>query len=152
MLRQNDLQASTTAPLEELESILKAEHSDPFHILGAHIVEWEGKPAVAIRCYLPGAKQVWVCRDSGVFPLQRIHADGFFEAAFPNEAQVFRYRLRARYGEGNEIEFEDPYRFPPILPDFDLYLLGEGTHYKSYEKLGAHVMDVEGVRGVTFAV
>ena len=96
--------------------------------------------------YLPGAEQVWVLRDSGVFPSQRIHADGFFEAVFPNETQVFRYRLRARYGEGNEPEFEDPYRFPPILSDFDLYLLGEGTHYKSYEKLGAHVMEVEGVR------
>jgi 1,4-alpha-glucan branching enzyme len=152
MLRQNDLLDTTTAPLEEIESILKAEHSDPFHILGAHVVECEGKPAVAIRCYLPGAEQVWVCRDSGVFPSQRIHADGFFEAVFPNETQVFRYRLRARYGEGNEPEFEDPYRFPPTLSDFDLYLLGEGKHYKSYEKLGAHVMDVEGVRGVAFAV
>ena len=152
MLRQNNLLDATTAPLEEIESILKAEHSDPFHILGAHVVEWEGKPAVAIRCYLPGAEQVWVCRDSGVFPSQRIHADGFFEAVFPNERQVFRYRLRARYGEGNEPEFEDPYRFPPTLSDFDLYLLGEGKHYKSYEKLGAHVMDVEGVRGVAFAV
>ena len=152
MLGQNDLLAATTAPLEEIESILKAEHSDPFHILGAHVVEWEGKPAVAVRCYLPGAEQVWVCRDSGVFPSQRIHADGFFEAVFPNETQVFRYRLRARYGEGNEPEFEDPYRFPPTLSDFDLYLLGEGKHYKSYEKLGAHLMEVEGVPGVAFAV
>lgn len=152
MLDQNDLQAATTAPLEEIEFILNAEHSDPFHILGAHPVEWEGKPAVAVRAYLPGAEQVWVLRDSGVFPSQRIHVDGFFEAVFPNETQVFRYRLRARYGEGNEPVFEDPYSFPPILPDFDLYLLGEGTHYKSYEKLGAHVTDVEGVRGVAFAV
>jgi 1,4-alpha-glucan branching enzyme len=93
-----------------------------------------------------------VCRDSGVFASHCIHADGFFEAVFPNETQVFRYRLRARYGEGNEPEFEDPYRFPPTLSDFDLYLLGEGTHYKSYEKLGAHVMELEGVRGVAFAV
>ena len=68
MLGQTDLLAATTAPLEELELILKAEHSDPFHILGAHTVEWNEKPAVAIRAYLPGAKEVWVLRDSGPFP------------------------------------------------------------------------------------
>ena len=152
MLEQSDLLAATTAPIEEIESLLNGEHSDPFHILGAHIVERKGKPAIAVRAYLPGAEQVWVCRDSGVSPLQLVHPDGFFEVVFPNEAQVFRYRLRARYGEGNEPEFEDPYRFPPVLSEFDLYLLGEGTHSKSYEKLGAHLMEVEGVRGVAFAV
>ncbi|HXX24729.1 MAG TPA: 1,4-alpha-glucan branching protein GlgB [Terriglobia bacterium] len=152
MLEQSDLLAATTAPLDEIESLLVGQHSDPFHILGAHIVEVDGKPAVAVRTYLPGAEQVWVRRESGIFPAQLVHPDGFFEAVFPNEAQVFRYRLRARYGEGNEPEFEDPYRFPPILSEFDLYLLGEGTHSRSYEKLGAHLMEVEGVRGVVFAV
>ncbi len=147
-----ELLAETTAPLDELESILNAEHSDPFHILGAHVVEWEEKPAVAVRAFLPGAERLWVLRESEAIPAQRIHVDGFFEAVFPNEAQVFRYRLRADYGEGNEFEFEDPYRFPPTLSEFDLYLLGEGTHHKSYEKLGAHLTEVEGVPGVAFAV
>jgi 1,4-alpha-glucan branching enzyme len=152
MLEPTDLLAATTAPLEEVESILTAEHSDPFHILGAHVVEWEEKPAVAVRAYLPGAEQLWVLRESEVIPAQLIHADGFFEAVFPNQAQAFRYRLRANYGDGNEVEFEDPYRFPPTLSEFDLYLLGEGTHHKSYEKLGAHLTEVEGVPGVAFAV
>jgi len=147
-----DLLAETTAPLDELQSILNAEHSDPFHILGEHAVEWEEKPAIAIRAYLPGAQQLWVLRELEVIPAQLIHADGFFEAVFPNEAQVFRYRLRADYGDGNEVSFEDPYRFPPTLSEFDLYLLGEGTHHKSYEKLGAHPTEVEGVPGVAFAV
>src|SRR4030065_1083709 len=44
------------------------------------------------------------------------------------------------------------YPFPQILTDFDLHLLGEGTHYKNYEKLGAHVREVKGVNGVHFAV
>src|SRR5271157_3873808 len=152
MLQPTDLLTETTAPLEEVESILNAEHSDPFHILGAHLVEWEEKPAIAVRAYLPGAKEVWVLRESEAFPAQLIHADGFFEAVFPNEAQAFRYRLRANYGDGNEVEFEDPYRFPSTLSEFDLYLLGEGTHHKSYEKLGAHLTEVEGVPGVAFAV
>ncbi len=39
-----------------------------------------------------------------------------------------------------------------VLTDFDLHLIGEGSHYKKYEKLGAHVMEIEGVKGVHFAV
>jgi 1,4-alpha-glucan branching enzyme len=38
------------------------------------------------------------------------------------------------------------------LTAFDLYLLGEGTHYRAYEKLGAHLTERDGRRGVHFAV
>lgn len=44
------------------------------------------------------------------------------------------------------------YSTPQILTDFDLHLIGEGTHYKKYEKLGAHLKEVNGVKGVHFAV
>ncbi|MGL4594893.1 MAG: 1,4-alpha-glucan branching protein GlgB [Thermoguttaceae bacterium] len=39
-----------------------------------------------------------------------------------------------------------------FLTDFDIYLLGEGNHWKSYEKLGAHLREVDGVKGVNFAL
>ena len=39
-----------------------------------------------------------------------------------------------------------------MLTDFDLHLLGEGRHWKSYEKLGGQVTTVDGVAGVHFAV
>jgi 1,4-alpha-glucan branching enzyme len=38
------------------------------------------------------------------------------------------------------------------LSDFDLYLLNEGTHYRSWEKLGAHVVELDGTRGTDFAL
>jgi 1,4-alpha-glucan branching enzyme len=38
------------------------------------------------------------------------------------------------------------------LTDYDLYLFGEGTHVRAYEKLGAHPGEVDGCRGVHFAV
>lgn len=40
----------------------------------------------------------------------------------------------------------------PFLTDFDLHLLGEGAHYRNYEKLGAHLTELEGEPGVRFAV
>jgi 1,4-alpha-glucan branching enzyme len=44
------------------------------------------------------------------------------------------------------------HRTPPILSDFDLYLLGEGNHLKLYDKLGAHPMTQDGIAGVGFVV
>jgi 1,4-alpha-glucan branching enzyme len=40
----------------------------------------------------------------------------------------------------------------PLLTEFDLYLLGEGAHYRSYEKLGAHLAELDGTTGIRFAV
>jgi 1,4-alpha-glucan branching enzyme len=39
-----------------------------------------------------------------------------------------------------------------FLSDYDLHLFAEGTHYRSYEKLGAHPLEVDGERGTRFAV
>ena len=50
------------------------------------------------------------------------------------------------------IELEDPYRFPPVLGDVDMHLLAEGTHLKIYERLGAQLIEIDGVKGVSFAV
>jgi len=40
----------------------------------------------------------------------------------------------------------------PILGELDLYLFGEGRHELIYEKLGAHEITHDGVKGVSFAV
>ena len=60
------------------------------------------------------------------------------------------YRVQFRFAEGNTWEGYDPYAFPPVLTDYDLHLMGEGTHYLKYEKLGAHVREIDGVRGSAF--
>jgi len=39
----------------------------------------------------------------------------------------------------------------PFLTDYDLHLLGEGSHYRAYEKLGAHFAELNGEPGVRFA-
>src|SRR6185437_7894845 len=62
------------------------------------------------------------------------------------------YRIHFRFADGNTLEMYDPYAFPPILTDYDIHLCGEGTHYQSYEKLGAHPRESAGIRGVQFGV
>src|SRR4030042_982276 len=38
------------------------------------------------------------------------------------------------------------------LTDDDLYLFNEGSHYRLYEKLGAHHLSIDSVDGTYFAV
>ncbi|HEV3482129.1 MAG TPA: 1,4-alpha-glucan branching protein GlgB [Candidatus Acidoferrales bacterium] len=40
----------------------------------------------------------------------------------------------------------------PVLTEFDLYLLAEGKHNRSYEKLGAHLAEKNREKGTHFAV
>ena len=128
------------------QAIVNGVHADPFNYLGLH--HEDDRPVV--RVFLPDAAEVKVLDDAGhVSNLPRIHDAGLF--AGPVAADDGNYRLRARFGN-REIEFEDAYRFPPILSELDLYLLGEGNHLELYDKLGAHPMTFDGVAGVGFAV
>jgi 1,4-alpha-glucan branching enzyme len=144
----------TTLSSEAVEAIVGAYYSTPFHILGIHPIQVNDRPAVAVRTFQPHAETVAVKRE-GVkkkTPMTRVHPDGFFEAVFQNRKQVFPYTLVITTYEGVTYEIEDPYRFPPVLTEFDLHLFGEGTNYRTYERLGAHLIELEGVSGVSFAV
>jgi 1,4-alpha-glucan branching enzyme len=130
----------------EAYAVIEGRHSDPFHYLGRHV---EGDEQV-VRVFLPEAAHVDVVTENGVrVELSRKHDAGLFAGRVPEGTE--RYRLRARFGD-DVVEFEDPYRFPPILSDFDLFLLGEGTHLRLYDKLGAHPLVLDRVAGVAFAV
>ena len=39
-----------------------------------------------------------------------------------------------------------------LLTDHDIYLFKEGNHFGLYEKLGSHVMTVDGAKGTLFAL
>ncbi len=39
-----------------------------------------------------------------------------------------------------------------LFTDYDIYIFKQGAHYKLYEKLGSHVMNINGVNGTYFAV
>jgi 1,4-alpha-glucan branching enzyme len=151
----------------EMNEIVRGEHSDPFHFLGPHREYAAGKKVIVVRVFEPEATSVYVLwdRGHGLYPAVRAHADGVYVANIPepppsgtaNEdaeraIAPASYRLRISYKDGRTVESYDAYAFPPVLTEFDLHLMGEGTHYLEYEKLGAHVREIDGVRGVYFAV
>ncbi|MGH9567921.1 MAG: GlgB N-terminal domain-containing protein, partial [Candidatus Angelobacter sp.] len=145
----------------ELNLLAKGRLPNPYQVLGPHWVEREGRPALAIRAFLPRAAKATVIWGTEPHEAAKIHPDGAFEAILPLEAtrqgsgsdiRPNAYRIRWASGDGYETEIYDPYAFPSVLTDYDLHLSAEGTHYQQYEKFGAHIREVDGVRGVHFAV
>jgi len=135
----------------EIEAIAGGYHGDPFRILGPHRSEKSRvKPRWEVRAFLPQAKTADVVLGGERIAMEKRREDGFFVAVLEGEPRP--YRLRIAFPHGGDHEFEDPYRFPPLLTDFELHLHGEGTHYETYNMLGSHLVESEGVPGVRFAV
>ena len=136
---------------DTVESLFLATHSDVFAYLGRHRLA-EGDEVV--RVLIPGAVSVDIVnRHSGelIVPSEKIDERGFFVAVLPDEAPD--YALRIRYTEDTEpVIEEDPYHFSSALQDMDSWLLAEGKHLRPYETLGAHFAELDGVKGVRFAV
>ncbi|QDU63936.1 1,4-alpha-glucan branching enzyme GlgB [Planctomycetes bacterium Pan216] len=137
---------------QDVDQFIAGRHRDPFGILGPHQATKDGLSGVVIRCYVPGTESANVLLGDQPVPMTRIHEDGFFEVFLPGKSLPMTYRFQLQPRVGVSYEMEDAYRFSAVLGDVDLHLIGEGTHYKNYERLGSHACEWEGVRGVSFAV
>ncbi len=138
-----------------LDQLVQGHHWDPLAILGAHPMTQGNSPTVAIRCFLPEAKTVALLlseRDRPSVPMTRLHEAGLFEAIVQGPLSASPYRFRITNYEGQVSERHDPYGFPPLLTDFELHLFAEGTFFKAYETMGAHLRTVQGIDGVHFVV
>lgn len=131
-------------PPDQVAAICGGYCSDPFAVLGMHVVEvgtgdmglgTGERKVITIRAFYPFAESISVraLDTNEVFPMQRIHPDGFFEAVFWERSEPFPYRLIVTgtwdMGHGTR-EFYDPYSFPLLLSDFDLHLIAEGNHFR----------------------
>jgi 1,4-alpha-glucan branching enzyme len=130
-----------------IDAIVHARHGDPFALLGPHPVEG----GIALNAFIPNVDSVEVlARDTGfsLGSLKRVRDAGFWSGMFPS-LPAYRFRI----GVGDIVfETEDPYSFPPLLGDVDIYLLAEGRHRDFSAALGAHVVTIDGVTGTRFAV
>src|SRR6266436_594292 len=141
---------ATIAP-HDIHRLLNAEHDDPFAVLGLHKINdlW------VVRAFRPDAKELEVIDRNN--PERRFHAgkvadEGLFEAQMAGVTEAFDYLLKIVTWSGETIQFSDPYSYGPILGELDMYLYREGNHYEIYEKLGAHLTEINGHAGVSFAV
>jgi 1,4-alpha-glucan branching enzyme len=136
---------------EDIDAIVGGYHGDAFRVLGPHSIrKRQSQGRWEVRAFLPQAESADVLIGEQLYPMAKQNEQGFFCAALTGNPQ--RYSLRALLWDGRRIDMEDPYRFGPLISDSDLYLHTEGTLNEAYLSLGAHIVEVDGVRGVRFAV
>ncbi len=134
----------------DVNATVRGAHPDPFAVLGPHEVA-EG---LAIRVFRPHVRGVdLVVGETEPKPFTRVHPEGLFEIVVASATrEAFDYRVRLGWSDGSASVIDDPYRYGPVLTNFDLHLFGEGTHFQAFEKLGARRI-THGIReGVHFAV
>ncbi len=137
----------------DVAALLQANHPDPHRFLGPHAETFADETGVVVRVFHPEAKSInLVLADGLTLRLKPIGSEGLFALWLPGETAALAYRLEFSFAEGPSWIRHDPYRFPPTLGDFDLYLLGEGTHQQLWQALGARPLEVLGVAGFAFAV
>jgi 1,4-alpha-glucan branching enzyme len=145
-----------------IAALVAGVHGAPFDILGPHRAYTEAGSRTFVRAWQPDARRVWLDLrpESDGEPVEiastrlamtRLHPAGLFSVALPNEVAP-PYLLHVERRDGRTERLVDPYALPPLFSDFDIYLIGEGRHLDLYERLGAHLREVEGVPGVAFAV
>jgi 1,4-alpha-glucan branching enzyme len=135
---------------EVVEAIVQGRHGAPFSVLGVHAISAKH---IAVRVFRPDARAVWVVDQTDTaHPMAKLDDAGFYEVVLAGDSETFRYRCRLETHDGTQRDFDDPYRFPAIFSDVDLYLHSEGRLYYSYENFGAHPHRMDGVEGVRFGV
>ena len=141
---------------DDIHALVQARHADPFAVLGLHA---DADGDLWLRALLPGADSVAV-HDAKTgrraAALTQRHEAGLFEALLPRRRNAFDYRLQVVWQGGQTSRLADPYACGPLISDTDLYLLGEGSHLRPFEVLGALPMTLgqgpQAVAGVRFAL
>ena len=135
--------------MSEADQLIARQHANPHSYLGAH----PENGSVVVRTFRPAASKVEVVTADGTHAsLECVHPGGVFEGHLKGAELPLAYQLEVDYGESGTITIDDPYRFLPTIGELDVHLLGEGRHEELWERLGAHVTEVDGVTGTAFAV
>ncbi|WP_225008678.1 1,4-alpha-glucan branching protein GlgB [Novosphingobium percolationis] len=130
-----------------IDALLEGTHADPFALLGVH----PGPQGAFARAILPGAEaaEAFALDGTTLGTLTRVDPRGLFEGTVAGTPQPVKYRC----SHGPHVWwFTDPYSFGPVLGPTDDFLIGEGTHFRLFDKMGAHPIEHEGAQGVHFAV
>ena len=131
---------------QALQRILDARHHDPFEVLGYHT---DGKQQT-IRVFRPHCREMRLGENGP--ELQRLGDTDLFEWTGSGEKLASHYRYHWIDSAGDKHSAYDPYSFGPQIPDYDLYLFGEGRHLHIHRVLGANAHTADGIEGVLFGV
>ena len=132
-----------------IEELVYSEAANPHGMLGPHMTE-EG---MLVQAFVPTAQAITVklISDGREYPMEKMEEPGFFAVLIP-EKTMADYTLAVSYDNGTTQKMHDPYAYEPQFDEAQLKKFEAGICYDVYEKMGAHVMEIKGVKGVYFAV
>jgi 1,4-alpha-glucan branching enzyme len=131
----------------DVQRLLAGRLHEPRRVLGVHPTDQE---SVVLRAHLPDAARVEIAGTGQA--LTRVADSALFEWSGARAALPQPYRLRSQGHDGTWREQYDPYAFSLGLAHEDLERFCSGDHYRAYQFLGAHAVEVEGIPGMRFAV
>ena len=136
----------------EVTEITHAKHQDVFSVLGIHNHPTEN--GLIVRAFLPDAQIVEVIdkkTKKSVAIIDMVDQAGLFEGKLGRRRNTFNYALRVIY-KSETVIIDDPYYYPSMICNDDLYLFCEGTHEKTYQWMGAHQLEVDDIKGTHFVI
>ena len=135
---------------DAIQALVAGEIGAPSTILGRH----PSGDGVSIRTFRSWAKAVDIVNETtgARVQMRKLHDEGLFVAELDHTWSDAPYRFVAQTRDGSVEACADPYIFPPLLTDYDIYLFGQGRHRDIYRLLGAHPRSIDGASGINFAV
>ena len=135
----------------ELDRVISSDQHDPHKVLGAHPLPDDPNKTI-VRCFKPHAESVQLIVDGQKHPMHKSRAEGIYEFQVACPIEQLSYSYEATFPNNVVQVFQDPYRFPPLLSEYDRYLFNKGNNYELYNQLGAHSTVVDEIAGTVFRV
>ncbi len=96
---------------------------------------------------------VQIARSIREYDMELMDEAGFYAVLIRTEKKPkFHYCFKIYDGNGEAEEIYDPYSFSSTVSDEDIEKFSNGVHYGTYKFLGAHLREIDGIKGTSFAV
>ena len=129
-----------------IEGIVYGEEPSPKDVMAPRLTP----DGILIQGYFPEASQAEVLAGRKKYPMELEDESGYYAVLIPGR-RIPKYRFQVTRGESKET-FYDSYAFPGQITQEEEDAFCAGVYYQAYQKLGAHVLTVNGVEGTSFAV
>ncbi len=129
--------------VEQGQRLAECRHDDPFAVLGPHLHEnkW------IVRIWMPEADDVALIIDGKKLAMTNPHHPWIFESSL-NQNPGTTYKLLVNRG-GITHEQNDPWAFrEEWMGEVDRHLFSEGNHHHIWQRMGAHLVEFQGTKGV----
>ncbi len=139
---------------DEFYALIECRCHHPHRLLGTHKGDWGGIEGIIIRGWHPDAvsAEYKLAKTKTWKSMRPLGVSGLFGAWMERKDFPLDYALRFTFASGETWETQDPYHFLPSIGDLDMWLHSEGNHYHAYRKFGAQLVEMNGVKGVSFCV